>query len=84
MPEARPKQRYYFRKTDPTDQALYRLLRRHRGDARTALFREIVLRGYRQYLKQRRAKKDLSDGPPPEPHQPVKATRPLDDFQPWK
>ena len=87
MPETMPKQRYYFRKTDPTDQALYRLLMRHRGDARTALFREIVLGGYVQYMKKqealrRRSKK--SNGSPTELSEPVKASRPLEDFQPWK
>jgi hypothetical protein len=89
MPETMPKQRYYFRKTDPTDQALYRLLARQRPEARTALFRKIVLRGYRQYLKQqqalrRRAKKERSNGSPPELLQPVKTTRPVEDCQPWK
>ena len=89
MSETMPRQRYYFQKSDPMDQALHRLLMRQRGDARTALFREIVLRGYRQYVKQqqalrRRAKKELSDGPPPDLDQPLKTTRPLDEFQPWK
>jgi hypothetical protein len=89
MPETMPKQRYYFRKTDPTDQALYRLLMRQRPEARTALFREIVLRGYRQHVKRqqalrREAKKDVSDGPTPDGLQPVKTTRPLDECQPWK
>jgi len=89
MPETMPKQRYYFRKTDPTDRALYRLLMRQRPEARTTLFREIVLRGYRQYLKhhqalRRRAKKELSHGLPSKLLQPVKITRPLDEFQPWK
>lgn len=87
MPETIPKQRYYFRKTDPTDQALYRLLMRQRPEARTALFREIVLRGYRQYVKQQqalrlRAKKP--NGSPADLSEPVKASRPLEDFQPWK
>jgi hypothetical protein len=82
MPETMPKQRYYFRKTDPTDQAFYRLLMRYRGAARTALFREIVLGGYLRYVKtqqalRRRAKKP--NGSPPEVGEPVPTTAPA----PW-
>ncbi len=82
MSETMPTQRYYFRKTDPTDQAFHRLLMRYRGDARTALFREIVLGGYLRYVKKqdmlrRRAKKP--NGSPSEVQQPVHTTAPA----PW-
>lgn len=82
MSDIMPTQRYYFRKTDPTDQAFHRLLMRYRGDTRTALFREIVLGGYLRYIKKqdalrRRAKKP--NGPPPEVQEPVQTTAPA----PW-
>ena len=82
MSETISTQRYYFRKTDPTDQAFQRLLMRHRGDARTALFREIVLGGYLRYVKKqdalrRRAKKPNSS--PSEVQEPVHTTAPA----PW-
>lgn len=83
MPETMPKQRFYFRKTDPRDQGFYRLLMRYRGVARTALFREIVMDGYLRYIKKqealrRRAKN--SNGSPPDTRKPITATRPS---EPW-
>ncbi len=81
------KQYFYFRQHDTTDQALYRLLMRHQPVARTKLFREFVLRGYRQYLKHQRARKKSTNGSALQTHEPTSVTvarRPFDDDQPWK
>lgn len=82
MSETITTQRYYFRKTDPTDQAFCRLLKRHRGDARTALFREIVLGGYLRYIKKQEAlrrRDKKANGSPAEVQEPVHTTAPA----PW-
>jgi len=81
MRQPAQKYTYYFRRTDETDQTLYRLLMRHQSVARTKLFRELLLRGFRQYRKQRRAQKEL----PHEKRGPlITAARPINDDQPWK
>ena len=80
------KQAFYFRQDDKTDQALYRLLMRYQPVARTKLFRDIVRRGYRQYLKHRRTRKEPAKGSTLQKQEPVSHTvapRPVDDSQPW-
>jgi hypothetical protein len=77
---------YYFQKTDPIDQAIYRLLMRRRPKARTAFFREMVLGGYQEYLKKTGggltgSEEGHSDSPTSDKEQPVKTSRPLDKFQ---
>lgn len=81
------KQAFYFRQDDETDQALYRLLMRYSPAARTELFRDLVLRGFRQYLKHRRLRREPMNGLAPGPPKPTPRTttlHPIDDVQPWK
>lgn len=80
MNPPKKKKYFYFREHDATDQALWRLLTRH-----PKLFRDFVLRGYRQYVRSQRSRKGR-DGSQIQKHKPVPATvvrQPLPDDQPW-
>lgn len=83
-----PKHYFYFRLRDATDQALYRYLMRHQPAARTKLFRDFLLDGFRRHLRNQRtrkyrARKHSANGLAVQTHEPVSVSGTGEPMHEW-